>query len=894
MIEDTTKSSGLDAMIARLPAAVFRIHLPSGNVERVEGAIEAITGRTADAWFGTPFWLCEIAAERSRIALRADWDRIVEGRPSKEITYEILHADGSTRWVLQQHAVVRDDDGRAIALEGVMLDVTNSLTIAQSDNMRALEALVTSEAQYRAIANHLPNGMVALFDHDLRYTVSSGAGLAEIGMKPDDLVGKRLRDIFPPEIYERDEPALKAALRGETTESIVTFGDEHFRVVTLPVNDTNGNVIQGMVLSQNITQLKETDRRLQAALDELQLAVETAKVGVWRLDLASGAVEWNDRLFEIYGVDPAAFDGALENWQTRVHPEDLENAEEELAKVNLGESVDDVYFRIVRPNGEVRHLVASAAPEVGPDGSIVRIVGINIDITPLKQSEERLSASERRYRSLFESTLDAIFVTDGDGRIVDSNPAAARLVGLEIAQLCELRFWELVDHAEQDAAKELWRRLRRDGTLAGELTVCREGGEMREVVFRATGGVPDLDFFVMRDITDQRRAEAARARLDEGYRQAQKLEALGQLTGGVAHDFNNLLQVIMAQSFEALEILPKDSEVREMLDDVMRASERAGRLVTQLLAFSRQQMIRPRTLDLTEVVESMLTMLRPLIGTHIELTWKPSSEPALVHADDGMVEQVVMNLCLNARDAMPDGGRLDLATRLEEVDAERAASAAIRPGAFVQLEVSDTGLGMSGEVLGRAFDPFYTTKKLGKGTGLGLATVYGIITQHGGHIDVRSEPGAGTTFTLLWPCADAAVPAAVVDAPAESTTTPMPHETILLAEDEDIVRRVTTTFLERAGYRVVAVQNGAEAVAAIEDRGDEIHLAVLDLIMPKMTGKAAYEKIHELRPQLPVIFVSGFSEHADELVEQGLRLLPKPFRREALLDAVRTELDARR
>jgi nitrogen-specific signal transduction histidine kinase len=393
---------------------------------------------------------------------------------------------------------------------------------------------------------------------------------------------------------------------------------------------------------------------------------------------------------------------------------------------------------------------------------------------------------------------------------------------------------------------------------------------------------------VVEDITEQRR-------LEEELRQAQKLEAIGQLAGGVAHDFNNILAVIIMQTgLTAMEEGLTDT-AREGLRQIHLAAERAANLTRQLLAFSRRQVMQPRDLDLNEVVTNLTKMLQRIIGEDVWLEMRLYPTPLMTHADAGMLDQVLMNLAVNARDAMPKGGRLIIETTAREISAaEAAALLDVKPGHYVGLSVSDTGCGIPPEILPRIFEPFFTTKEPGKGTGLGLATVFGIVKQHGGCIQVASEPGRGTTFEVYLPAL-----AETTTAASEAESRPGPRggtETILLVEDDADVRLVTRITLERHGYRVLEAPDGLAALELWRQHRDAVALLLTDLVMPgELDGRELAQRLRADRPQLKVIYTSGYSPElaGRELHSRsGEAFLQKPCPAERLLETVRECLDA--
>jgi len=387
------------------------------------------------------------------------------------------------------------------------------------------------------------------------------------------------------------------------------------------------------------------------------------------------------------------------------------------------------------------------------------------------------------------------------------------------------------------------------------------------------------------DISDRKTLEAQ-------FRQAQKMDAIGQLAGGVAHDFNNLLTAILGYSNFVIETLGPQDARRSDLEQVIKAGQRAAALTRQLLAFSRKQVLQPIAVDLNALVTGIRPMLSRLIGEHMELVPILIANPCTVRADPGQLEQVLMNLVVNARDAMPSGGRVTVETANVDLDQSYSPEVAVHPGSYVMLAVGDNGVGMGEETKRRLFEPFFTTKEAGKGTGLGLATVYGIVKQSGGYIWVFSEPGQGATFKVYLPCTDRndAVETLVVSDGATAAAT----ETVLVVEDEDAVRLLTRRILERAGYRVFDAANPQDAEALFERHKDLFNLLVTDVVMPGSSGPQLFERLALQHPDLRVLYVSGYTD--DTIVHQGklnpgIALLQKPFTPDALNRRVREVLD---
>ncbi len=397
---------------------------------------------------------------------------------------------------------------------------------------------------------------------------------------------------------------------------------------------------------------------------------------------------------------------------------------------------------------------------------------------------------------------------------------------------------------------------------------------------------------VVCDLTDARRRKGEQADLEAQLRQAQKMEAIARLAGGVAHDFNNALTVITGHGEQLAMRIGPDDPGRKSVDAIARAADRSAWLTRQLLAFSRKQITTPRVIDLNGLVVNMQKLLRRLIGEDVELVADLSPEAGRIKADPSQIEQVIMNLAVNARDAMPRGGRLVIATSVVRRGPAQVLDAASgSDGSHVRLAVSDTGVGMDQETLAHLFEPFFTTKERGKGTGLGLSTVYGIVTQAGGSIDVQSQPGHGTTFTTVFPSADEDQPAEVRQ---EGRPQAKATETILLVEDEDDVRTLLQEVLEQRGYHILAANGGSEALALSRSHEGPIHLLLTDMIMSTLSGIDIARQVAAMRPSTRVLFISGFSEHQlvqEALAQSGAAFLHKPFTPGALALRVRLVLD---
>jgi PAS domain S-box-containing protein len=508
----------------------------------------------------------------------------------------------------------------------------------------------------------------------------------------------------------------------------------------------------------------------------------------------------------------------------------------------------------------------------------------------IKRNEQALRRSEARYRSLVQSSVYGIYRSSLEGRFLDVNPALIAMLGYGSAEEVLMLDPEKDVFAHFEEHSRLIEEFRRTGRLDG-IEVKWKRNDGKAITVRISGRAvssadepADVLEAIAEDVTDRRV-------LEDQFRQAQKMEAVGRLAGGVAHDFNNLLMVISGYAEVMLAALEPDHLLREKALAIQQASDRATTLTRQLLAFSRKQLLELKVVDVNAIVADMERLLRPLIGEDVEFVTRLSAEAAHTRADAGQLEQVLMNLVVNAKDAMPGGGTLTLETEKIVVDeSHRRGPTFIRPGEYLMLSVSDTGMGMSKETQSRIFEPFFTTKEKGKGTGLGLSTVYGIVKQSGGYVMVQSDEGRGTTFQIYLPR---------VEGVAEKHLAPAVHaalggtETVLLVEDEESVRQLVRETLAAKGYRVMEAQNGESGVAAAAQHDGKIDLVITDVVMPGMGGRELVKQLAQTRPETKVLYLSGYTEDAilnEDTIESGAAFLQKPFTLQNLSSKVREVL----
>jgi two-component system cell cycle sensor histidine kinase/response regulator CckA len=633
---------------------------------------------------------------------------------------------------------------------------------------------------------------------------------------------------------------------------------------------------------------------LHGVVDALPVAVSLLDTGLRPVMVNPAArALWGEHVWSEDGADFASLRGRDPATKRPLHSSDWPAAR----ALSSGQAVLAEEIELGDAAGETRVILNSAIPSRDLAGAITGVIVVAEDVTGPRQMEHALREGEQRYRSLFEHLPDAAFSFDLEGRFVSANPAAFQLSGSTPGALLGRSFEFMIPPAELPRVWEHFRAAAAGIAQSYQAPIVNAAGERVELAITnvpmlVAGEVTGV-YGIARDITE-------RHRLQEQLRQAQKMEAIGRLVGGIAHDFNNLLTAILNSVELASREFPAPS-VTEDLEAVRQAAQQGAELVHHLLAFGRKQVLQLQPVYLNDVIEETRAVLGRMIGEHIRIA--PSLDPDLgrVLADRGQLQQVLLNLAANARDAMPEGGVLTITTANLVADAAVARRhKGLTPGPYARLTVADSGLGMDPATLERIFEPFFTTKPVGEGSGLGLATAYGIIKQVGGFIYAESAPGKGTTFEILLPLVAGEVGAFGPVAPERESLVPAElggSETILVVDDEPTIRRSVERTLGRLGYRVVSARDGAEALGIFERDPDAIDLVITDIVMPELGGRQLTRALRHHRPELPVLVISGYDDQA--IVDgtawaEGLHLLEKPFTLEELLGRVRTMLSARR
>jgi two-component system cell cycle sensor histidine kinase/response regulator CckA len=636
-------------------------------------------------------------------------------------------------------------------------------------------------------------------------------------------------------------------------------------------------------------QLQKTAEELRTSEERYALAVRGSNEGIWDVNLISGEAYFSPRWKSILGYEDDEIPNDVEEWKKRIHPDDRHLVMES-RKACLDGHIPayEIEYRLQHKDGSFRWIHSRGACLRDLEGKAIRFAGSNSDITDRKRIEDILHESEKKYRTLFEESKDTIFISDPARRMIDVNQAGTELFGYTKGELFSLELEKLYCNPQDREA--LWQKLYQSGFVSDfEVEMKRRDGEKiivhlsMSVIKDASGQIAGYQG-IIRDVTE-------RKRLERQLLQSQKMESVGILAGGVAHDFNNLLTAISGYGQILMETIPEDDEQsQESVTSILNAAGRAGELTRGLLAFSRKQVISPKTINVDSLISDTSKLIQRIIGEDIELSTNFTAKKLLVKADPGQVEQVLMNLATNARDAMPNGGHLSIT--ISQVVLEEGSETQYdlsQPGKYALISVADTGTGIDKKTLESIFEPFYTTKEVGKGTGLGLAIVHGIIKQHNGSVLASSEAGKGTRFDIYLPLVEGHT-----DNEESKITAPLVGgvETLLVVEDEETVRMFMKKILERAGYKVIIADNGEDAMAKFSEH-DDISLVLSDVVMPRRNGREMLDEMKKIKPGVKAVFISGYA--ADMMKNRGMfeeaaEFITKPFKKNDLLQKIREVL----
>jgi two-component system cell cycle sensor histidine kinase/response regulator CckA len=865
--------------------------------------LDATSGRVLDV---NPFLVELLGYPRETLLGKELWQiGLFEDVASSQDAFRELQEKGYIRY---EDLPLQASDGRRIDVEFVSnVYLVGAEKVVQC-NIRDITTRKQGEEALKKERDLLDNlittipDSVYFKDRAGRFVKINAALARQFGLDdPSAAVGKTDFDFFSDEhAQEASADDRRVMATGQplvAVEEKETWPDGRITWVSttkVPIRDATAQVVGLVGISRDVTARKQMEQALRASEEQFRTIFELASVGMAQADLDGHFLRVNERFCRITGYS------AAEVRRLRVpeitHPEDRARDWAAFQRVVRGEiSEYRIEKRYLRKDGSHAWVNVNMTVLRDAAGQPTRTLAVIEDIAERKRLDAALRLSEGRLRTVFEGLTDGILITDlGTGSLVLCNPAICRMLGYSEDELLRLSVDDLHPAQDLPAVKEgLRRQVSGERPLAVGTPVRRKDGSTIIADINAMPlrlGDRECLLGIFRDMTSFHELEAQ-------VRQAQKMEAIGLLAGGVAHDFNNVLGVIQGHCELMLKGLRESDPLFRSVSQIKASSERAATLTHQLLAFSRKQPLQPKVLDLNDTVRGLEGMLRRLIGENVKLTTALSEDLGRVQADPGQLEQVLINLTINARDAMPEGGKVVIETRDVELDAGQAGShPGVEPGSHVMVAVTDNGCGMDAATQARIFEPFFTTKGIGRGTGLGLSTAYGIVKQSGGQIEVHSEPGRGATFRVYLPRAVGALADGQARAETKTKEERSKGETVLLVEDDEALRGLVAIVLEDLGYSVHAAANGGEALLTVEEEGLRPDLLLTDVIMPGMGGALLATRLRRTLPNLKVLYMSGYTEVGGAHlggIEEGAPLIQKPFGRNALGAMVRAVLSSR-
>jgi two-component system cell cycle sensor histidine kinase/response regulator CckA len=803
------------------------------------------------------------------------------------VEYEVKHKDGSVR-ILQYHPwLIRDSKGKPIGFRNLVRDIT--------ERKNAEDALRKSEERYRTILETMNE---CLFENDLagNLTFVNEAACKMMGYERDEMIGRNFREFISPEpanlLYEAFHRVYKTGNPEMMENYEIIRKDGSKRILqSYPslTRDSSGKPIGFHNLVRDVTDQKNAEDALRKSEEKYRTILETMNEGLFENDLKGNYTYLNDAACRMVGYEREELIGR--SFRETSSPELAKFLHEVFRRVyETGNPEMLVDYEVRHKDGSVR--IHQSHPSLIRDsnGKPIGFRNLVRDVTELKNAEIAMRKSEERYRMIAENVHDIIWTIDVPGmRYTYVSPAVFGVMGFRSEELLSKHARDYMTPASYAFVERLLAEEhdRKDSAVnplrTMELELNRKDGGTVWVEVAVTynrdakGAIAEI-LGVTRDITERKRAEEERHKLETQLLHAQKMESVGRLAGGVAHDFNNMLNVILGYA-ELIKIQLSNSDpLFKDVTEIEKAAYRSRDVTRQLLAFSRKQIIAPRPVDLNELILNMQNSLVRLIGEDIDLRFCPGEKLWRIQFDPSQMEQIIFNLGVNARDAMPVGGKLTIETENVQLnEAYCRDHLGFTPGQYVLLGVSDDGAGMDKETLSHVFEPFFTTKETGKGTGLGLATVYGIVKQNDGLINVYSEPGRGTVFRIYIP---RSMKEGDVAEEEEDATIVLGTGNVLLVEDDEMVRKMTSEMLGALGYSVTATGDPYEALSMIQEPDTKVDLIITDVVMPGMSGTDLRDKIIDVRPGIKVLFMSGYTSNVivhRGVLEENVHFIQKPF-----------------
>ncbi len=844
-----------------------------------------IIGTSPKAWIHPDFM--ESAFQRRCQALEKN-----EALEPVELT--LVRKDGHEIAVLANTVCIRHTGMPAIL--SMFQDIT--------ERKQAEKALLESEELFRGMFKDHSAVMLLIDPHTGQIVEANQAAAQYYGYPLENMIKMKIQQLnllSPAEVMQKMGGAFNKQVNIFEFRHVLADGQiRDVEVHSTPIAIQNQTLLFSII--HDITERKRAEKALRESAVRLRQAHQMAKLGHWDWEMFNGELSWSDEVYAIFGRDKYNFQPSKESFEGCIHPDDYQDFLNERETAIAKNRPVDIEHRIKLPDGTIRYVQELAEILKDNDGNIVRVSGTVQDITERKQAEKALAQKSK----LLEEAQVLANLGSWEWDIVHDtwyfSEQWQKIHGVSDNDLDTSKLIEIAHPEDAAHIKKAFTDAKEHGKIYDiEHRIIRaDNKEIRyikafgDVEYDQDTGSPVRMVGAAQDITERKQAETEQEKLQEQLSQAQKMESVGRLAGGVAHDFNNMLGVILGHTELALLQADENHELHDDLKEIQKAAKRSADITKQLLAFARKQTISPRQLDLNDTVESMLNMLRRLIGEDIDLVWKPSAHLWSVKMDPSQVDQILANLCINAKDAISGVGKLTIETGKKSFDEEYCKEhPGFIPGDFVLLAVSDNGCGMDKKTLDNLFEPFFTTKEVGKGTGLGLATIYGIVKQNNGFINVYSEPGQGSTFRIYLPrlVADEDIDKAVPEKKEAAGGT----ETILLVEDEPTILRMTRMMLEKKGYTVLPAATPGEAVEKAKNHSSPIDLLMTDVVMPEMNGRELSGLITDLYPDIKLLFMSGYTSDIiahQGVLDAGVAFIQKPFSMADLTEKMRNILDS--
>jgi len=755
-----------------------------------------------------------------------------------------------------------------------------------------------------SLLDSLPDA-TSLIDPSGRIVTINSIFAERLGKKTLECIGCNIFEliasfVMPVGVHFRKERCAEVFRTGKRFVFEEKRGDQHLNIILSPVKSPTGEIAHLLVIIQDITEKQHIQEVAVKEKIQTGLALKLAHTGIWEADLKTGENIWSESIWKLYGLSRDHEKASTELWNSTVHPDDREAALHIIESAVKQEVDINIEYRVQHLDGSVHWLMVRGIPLRDKSARVDRYIGIVVDITDRKHAETELAKFQRHMDFALEKSHVGVWDLNLNAPAVKRTLEHARIFGYE-KNVSGWTLEQFLDHIvpdDRDAIEALIRSsIKNHQNYEFECRITTTHGEVRWIM--ATGAFyvdkssdESHVLGIVLDITERKRSEQEREQLQAELLHSQKLEVIGQLAGGVAHDFNNHLTAILGYIELAIDEMDEKHPAAKYLKTIQRSALRSAELTNKLLVFARKQPIHPKVIDLNREIEEILPILGPLIRREIEIEWSPVDHQALITIDPSQIDQILTNLCVNARDAITGTGKISIRTDIVKIKKPECATEHITqiPGHYVTLSVTDTGCGIDMETLPHIFEPFFTTKKVGKGTGLGLSTVYGIVKQNKGYINCKSEKGTGTTFSVWLHQYETSRDTGLIQ--NHEQLKQAEKKTILLVEDEKGVLNLIKKILETSDFKVFTASDAEQALEIAARNPYQINLLLTDVRLPKMNGVELSKRLHAAYPNIKTLFMSGYADLKEGIAENGQKftLIAKPFTFKDLLDSVNKAL----